>query len=69
MLVEQWTPVGTLDFFDDLGDTIRTEERGTFRTLDIAHLLGHMRALVEQGEQLLVQRVDLHTQTCKGIGL
>ena len=69
MLVEQRALIGTLDLFDHLGHAIRTEKWGALGSLDVTHLFGDVRALVEQGKQLLVQCIDLHAQTRQGIGL
>jgi len=62
MLVQQGALVGALYFFNDLRHAIRAEEGRTFAALEFAHLLGNQGALVEQGQQLLVQGVDLGAQ-------
>jgi len=54
--------VGASDFFDHLRHAVGAEEGGAFAFLDLADTLGHQGALVQQGEQLLVDVVDLDAQ-------
>ncbi|MPM64266.1 hypothetical protein SDC9_111152 [bioreactor metagenome] len=55
--------VGCLDLLDDLGHAVGAEECRAFELLDLAHAFSHQCALVEQGEELLVDVVDLYAQT------
>lgn len=51
-----------LDLLDHLGHAVRAEEGRAFLLLELAHLLGHMGALIDQLQQLAVQGIDLVAQ-------
>ncbi len=69
VFVLEWAGVGLGDFVDDLRHAIGPEEGRAFGAFDLAHLLCHMGALVQQAQQLVVQRVNLHTQSAQGVRL
>ena len=69
MLVEQRATVGLLDFFDHLRHAVGAKEGRALGPLDLAHLFSHLSALVEQAQQLLVNRVNLHAQGAQRLAL
>ena len=69
VLIQKGPLIGTLDFLDDLGDAIRAEKGRAFHALDFAHLFGHTGTLIQQAEQLLIDRVDLYAQSGQGLAL
>jgi len=54
---------------DDLGGAVGAEERGALAALERAHFFGDLGALVEQRQQLGVERVDAHAQPRQVVGL
>jgi hypothetical protein len=62
MLVFQRAFVGVLDFFNYLRNPVRPEKRRAFTLFDFSDLFGNQCALVQQGQQLIVQGVDLDAQ-------
>jgi len=60
MVSLEWTIITSLHFFDDLRHTIGSKKRRAFALLDIADLFGYMGTLIQQRQQLLVERVDLY---------
>jgi hypothetical protein len=63
VFVFERTGVGLCDLVDDLRHAVGAEERRAFGAFDLADFFGHMGALVQQVQQLFVQRVNLHTQS------
>ena len=55
--------VGGLNLADDLGDAVGPKERCAFAFFDVPHLFGDQCTLVQKGEELLVNAVDLYAQT------
>ena len=62
MAAVQGARVQVLDFLQHLRHPVGAEKRRAFAFFDLTHLLGHPRALVEQVQQLFVQRVNLVAQ-------
>ena len=60
MGIVQRSLIGLFNFGNDLRNAIGTKEGRAFGAFDLAHLFGHMGALVQQAQQLFVQRIDLH---------
>ncbi len=61
--------VALLHLLDHLRHAIGAEVGRAFALLDLADLLGDVRAAVQQVEQLLVERIDLHAQIGEAGGI
>src|SRR5262249_17135821 len=62
VLALQRAGIGRLDLVDDLRDAVGPEKGRAVAALQFTDLLGDVRAIVEQLEQLAVERVDLLAQ-------
>ncbi len=69
MFVFERAGIGLGDLVDHLRHAVGAKEGRAFGAFDFAHLLGHMGTLVQQAQQLFVQRVNLHAQGTQGIRL
>ena len=69
MVVEQRPRVAGLNFVNDLNYPIGPEKGGAFLVLELSHLFGHPRALIEQRKQLGIQLVNLRAQHTQCIRL
>ena len=62
------TGVGRLQPLDDLGLTLRPEDRRAVLAFDLADLVGQRGTLVQKRQQLLVDRVDFYAKLLKALG-
>jgi len=69
VLVQQRAGVARLQALDHLRDPVWAKKRRALGALDRPHLLGHARALVQERQQLGVERVDLQPQVGQRWGL
>ena len=66
--VLQWARVGALQSMDHLRLAVRSEDRRAFDSFDVADLVGQCRAVVEQGQQVAVDGIDLDAEFRECLG-
>ena len=62
MGIQQRPLIGLFNFGYDLRHTIGTEEGRAFGTFDFTHFFSHFGALIQQAQELLIERVNLNAQ-------
>ena len=69
MRIQQRALVGLFNFGNDLCHTIGAKEGRAFGAFDFTHFFSHLGALVQQAQELLIERVNLNAQFAQGVRL
>ena len=69
MRIQQRALVGFFNFGNDLRHAVGAKEGRAFCAFDLPYFFGHLGALVQQAQKLLIERVDLDAQFAQGVRL
>jgi hypothetical protein len=67
MGIVQRALIGLFNFGNDLRNAIGTKEGRAFGAFDFTHFFSHFGALVQQAQELLIERVNLNAQFAQSV--
>ena len=69
MCIEQGPLIGFFNFGNDLCHAVGPEKGRTLGALNFTHFFSHLGALVQQTQELLIERVNLYSQIGQSVCL